>query len=113
MINYKIEIVQIKKIFEKFVLIVAKHIFLDCFLIFLLALSIGWFSYYKYNIIIQKAEAESVERPFLLEESDYREVISFWQKDEKRFKEADSKKYTSLFEKPVPLPAGESSKDGS
>jgi len=101
MINYKIETVQIKKIFEKFVLIVAKHIFLDCLFIFLLALSIGWFSYYKYNIIIQKAEAESVERPFLLEESDYQKVINFWQKSKKRFEKADSNQYSDLFKTPI------------
>ena len=101
MINYKIETVRIKKIFEKFALIVAKHIFLDCFFIFLLALSIGWFSYYKYNTIIQKAEAESVERPFLLEESDYREIIFFWQKNEKGFKKTDFNQYRDLFKTPI------------
>ena len=88
--NYRLKTIQIKKILKKLILTVAKHIFLDCFFIFLLMLFIGWFSYYKYNIIIKKAEVESFKRPFLLEESDYQKVISFWQKNEKRFQKADS-----------------------
>jgi len=97
---YKVKTGKIKKFLGKLVLTIAKHLFLDCLIIFLLALIIGGFFYYKYNILIQGAELESFEKPFLSEKNDYQEVISFWQENEEKFEGADLKKYINPFKEP-------------
>ena len=106
-IRFRQALYQTNKIFRKFVLAVAKHLFLDCSFIFLLMLFIAWFSYYRYNIIISKAELESFEEPFLLEQSGYQKVINAWQENEKKFKEANIKNYANLFEEPEQSPKNE------
>lgn len=109
MINRKIETIQTKKIFKKFILIVAKHFFLDCLFIFALTAFIALFFCYKYNIIIQKAEIEPLKKPFLLEQFDYQRVIKFWQENEERFEKVDFNEYRDLFKETILPPASSAS----
>ena len=102
--KYKLKTDKIKKFLGKLVLIVARHFLLDCLVVFLLVVALGGFFYYKYNILIQRAELESLEEPFLLEKNNYQDVINFWQENEKKFKEADSREYINPFKEPAIIP---------
>ncbi len=111
--KYRAETDKIQKFLGKLVLAIVKHLFLDCLIIFLLTLILGSFFYYKYNILAQRVKLESFEKPFLLKEDDYQNVIKIWQEDERRFKEADSKEYINPFKEqstvvPEEVPGSES-----
>jgi hypothetical protein len=95
--KYKTSLVEIKKILAKFVLIVARRVFWDCLIIFFLILTVGW-SYYRYNIIIERASRASFDDPLFLKTSEYRKVVDFWRKENKISKEAELKEYRDLFE---------------
>lgn len=96
------KIEQIKKILEKLFLVIAEHAFLASLLLFFLALIFGGFLFYKYDILAQKAGPEIFKEPFLFKEKTYQEVLRVWRENEKKFEEADSKKYPNPFEKPIP-----------
>jgi len=92
---------EIKKFLGKFFLIIAKYAFLSCLFLFLLALIFGGFFLYEYIIKAQRATPEITEKPFLLEEKTYQEILETWQIQERKFREADSKEYSNPFKKPV------------
>ncbi len=97
----RIRLNKIKKFLGELALIIAKHTFLSCLFLFLLALIFGGFLLYEYIIKTQRAVPEITEKPFLLEEKTYQEVLETWQVQEKKFREANSKKYSNPFEKPT------------
>ncbi len=103
----KIDFKQIKKVLAKLPWIIAEHAFLACLFLFVLALIFGGLTFYKYNILAQKAEFETLDQSLLLKEKIYQEILVVWQEQEKRFNEADSKEYPNPFEESVPLPEEE------
>lgn len=97
----KIKINQTRKFLGKLSLTIARHAFLACLFLFLLALVFGTFLFYKYYILAQKAELGLLDRPVLLREKAYQEVLRAWQEHEKRFEEIDFKEYPDPFMAPV------------
>ncbi len=98
----RIDLKQFKKFLAKLPWIIAGHAFLVCLFLFALALIFGGLSFYKYNILAQKAEFEVLDQSLLLREEIYQEVLAAWREQEKRFSEADSKEYPNPFEESVP-----------
>ena len=95
---------QTKKNLKKLPSIIAKHTFLACLILLLLALVLGSFLYYKYYVLAQKAELEISGRLFPLKQEIYQEVLNIWQENERIFKESEFKKYPNPFEKRILAP---------
>lgn len=103
----KIDFNQFKKFLEKLLRITAEHAFLVCLFLFVLASIFGGLSFYKYNILAQKVEFETLDQSLLFKEKIYQEILTIWQEQEKRFDEADFKEYLNPFEKSVLFPEEE------
>jgi len=95
---------KIKKLLSKVPLIITMHAFWTCLILFILSLAIGANLFYRYNILAQRAELESLEQFVLFNEKTYQQVLKIWQENEKRFQETDSKEYADLFLESVPFP---------
>ncbi len=85
--------IKFKKI-KKIPLIIAKHAFESCLLLFLFALLIGIFAFYRYNIVAQK-DLENIEAFSPLDERAYNNVLRAWQKEDQLRIENNS--YHNLF----------------
>lgn len=99
---YKYKNLKLKKFLVRLPWIIAEHAFLACLFLFVLALIFGGLSFYKYNILAQRVELETLDQSLLLKEKIYQEILAIWQEQEKRFDEADSKEYPNPFEELVP-----------
>lgn len=97
----RIRIKKIKKFLGKLFLTIAEHVFGACLFLFFLALILGGFLFYKYNILTQRAELEVLNQSFLIKEKTYQEVLKVWQEHERRFQEAYLKEYPDPFQKPI------------
>lgn len=93
-----------KKLLVKVPLIIARHAFWACLILFILSLAIGANLFYKYSILAQRAEPESLEQAVLFKEKTYQKVLKAWQEREKRFQEADFKEYPNPFLEVVSFP---------
>jgi len=94
--NYDLNSVRIKKVLGKFLLAAARNIAVDILIIVLINFLISLFLYNKYKAITKRVEME-IEKPFLLDQNNYKTVVNFWQKNDDRFKSVDSKTYKNLF----------------
>lgn len=65
--------------------------------LFLLSLVLGGFIYYKYVFLVKNKEPQITEKSFQFDEKTYQKVLDEGQAREKRFQEADSKKYPDPF----------------
>lgn len=93
-----------KKFLGKVPLIITIHAFWACLILFILSLVIGANLFYKYSILAQRAESESLEQAVFFKEKTYQQVLKIWQEREKRFQEADFKKYSDPFLESVSFP---------
>lgn len=93
-----------KKPLSKVPLIITRHAFWACLILFILSLAIGANLFYKYSILAQRAEPESLEQAVLFKGKTYQKVLKIWQEREKRFQEADFKEYPNPFLEAVPFP---------
>jgi len=100
----KVKINKLKKFLSKVPLIITMHSFRACLILFILSLAIGANLFYKYNILAQRAEPESLEPSVLFKEKTYQQVLKIWQERDKRFQEADFKEYSNPFLERVPFP---------
>ncbi len=107
----KVDTKQLKKFLAKLPWIIAERAFLVCLFLFVLALILGGFSFYKYNTLAQKIELEALNQSLLLKEEVYQEILAVWREQEKRFSEADSKEYPNPFEEWVSFPEVETSEE--
>ena len=99
----KLKFSKIKKFLANFLTMIARHAFLACLFFFSLALILGAILFYKYCIANQEIEIGSLEKPIVLKEKLYEELLKVWKKQEEKFKEADFKKYRDPFLPPAPL----------
>lgn len=102
MIKEKIN--KLKKSLSKIPLIIVIHAFWACLILFILSLAIGAYLFYKYNILVQRAEPESLEQTVLFKRRIYQQVSKILQEREKRFQEADFKEYSDPFLETVSFP---------
>ena len=89
---------------KKLPLLIANHAFCSCLILFLLALIIGFFLFYKYTILAEKTGSGDLEEEYLLDESSYKEIKEVWQRQENMFQGADSKEYPNPFIESLPFP---------
>jgi hypothetical protein len=75
----------------------ARHAFLACIAIFLISFLIGVVIFSKNYFSIQVKKAEVVEDKSYFNERSYSQLLIYWQENEKRFNEADSKIYPNPF----------------
>ncbi len=78
-------------------LTLAKHPFISCFFIFILALILSFVLYYHYGFLAEEKDIEKSSSPFELKEEDYQEVLKVWKEKKNSFEEADDKDYPDLF----------------
>lgn len=100
----KVKINKTRKFLGKLPLIITTHAFWACLILFILSLILGANLFYKYNILAQRAEPESLEQTVLFKEKTYQKVLEIWQEREKRFQQADFKEYPDLFLEVAPFP---------
>ncbi len=86
--------------FKSFIFSIGKHFGLGCVFVLILSLIFGCFLYYKFSYYREKNSLSS-ETMFPFNESMYKKALRFWEEDEKRFNEADSKEYIDPFRIPV------------
>jgi|AntAceMinimDraft_8_1070364.scaffolds.fasta_scaffold08853_5 hypothetical protein len=98
---------KIKNFLEQFLLIVAKNIFSCCLLLLFLSLLLGGLMFYKYVISPQKIVLNITEESFLIDEGTYQNILEKWQIKEKKFQEANLKKYSDPFAEPILPPVEE------
>ncbi len=101
---YKYKNLKLKKFLGKVPLVITTHTFWACLILFILSLAIGANLFYKYNILVQRAEPEGLEQAVFFKEKTYQQVLEIWQEREKRFQEADFKEYPDPFLEAVPFP---------
>ncbi len=88
---------KIKDFFKKLPKILGERAFL-AFLIFLFVVFIfGGIIFYKYDILVQRANPQITEMPLQFEEKNYENVLKIWQEKEVKFKASDSKTYPDPF----------------
>lgn len=93
---------KVKTFLTKLPWIIAEHAFLACLILFILALALGGFLFYKYNLLAQKVELEILDQTLQLREETYQEVLKAWQEQEQKFQAADTKQYPNPFLKSSP-----------
>lgn len=103
----KIKFGKFKKFFKSTPRTLAEHSFLTIVALFFLSLILGGFIFYKYCILVEKAELPIIEKPLQFEQNLYQKILDEWLEREKRFKETDLKEYPDPLKGLTPVPAEE------
>jgi len=93
----KIKFKKAIEFFKKLPRTLGERAFLTFLGLLLIALIFGGLVFYKYSILVEKAEPEISEIPLKFKEKTYQDVLKIWQEKEKRFEEADLKEYPNPF----------------
>jgi len=93
----KLKIEKIKDFFKKLPLALAEKAFLSFLGLFLLGSIFGGFIFYKYSVLANKAEPQTVETQLQFREKTYQEILKIWQEKEERTETAESKEYKNPF----------------
>jgi len=93
----KLKLKKIKDFLTKLPRTLGERAFLTFLGLLLIALIFGGLIFYKYSILVEKAEPEISEIPLKFKEKTYQDVLKIWQEKEKRFEEADLKEYPNPF----------------
>ena len=93
----KIKFKKIKSFFKKLPKTLGEKSFLTFLLFLSIALFFGGLIFYRYVVLIKKANPEILERPFRFDQKTYQILLDFWQEKEKTFQWADLKEYPDLF----------------
>ena len=93
----KLKTRKIKKFFKELPRTLGEKAFLTFLGLLLLALIFSGFIFYKYNLLVKKAEVQNIERPLQFKEKTYQDILKIWQEKEKRFQETDLKIYPDPF----------------
>jgi len=95
--NSKILFPKFKNFFEKLPRILAERAFLVCLFLFLLALALGAFLFYKYNFLVKKTGPEIIKSEFRFEENKYQGILKIWQEKEEKLNETSTSQYLDPF----------------
>ncbi|MFH1181261.1 MAG: hypothetical protein V1705_02625 [bacterium] len=94
------------KITEKFFRSLWRSLAEHAFLVFLcltaISLLLGAGLFYKYLVLVKRAEPEITEKPILFSEKDYVSVLKIWQEKNDRFEAVGSKTYPDPFKERLP-----------
>jgi len=89
--------IKIKNFFKKLPRALAENAFLTSLVFFFIAVLLGGFLFYKYDILVERAKPESSEKLLYFDEKNFEAVLKVWQDREIRFQEADFKQYSNPF----------------
>ena len=93
----KLKFKKAKNFLKRVPKILGEHTFLTIVALFFLSLILGGFIFYKYCILVEKAEPQIIKKPLQFEQNFYQKILEEWIEREKRFKETDFKKYPNPF----------------
>lgn len=93
----KINTKKLKRNFKRLIWILADKAFLTFLILFLIGLIFNGIIFYRYNILIKKAEIKTTEIPFQFKEKIFQDVLKTWQEKENRFNETETKQYPDPF----------------
>jgi len=93
----KIKIKKTKDFFKRLFYFFIERVFLTCLLLFFISLIFGAFLFYKYNILVHNLEPTEETRSLLWKEDVYKKILGVWQKEDEKFKEAETKEYFNPF----------------
>ena len=90
----------IKIFFRKLPRILGEKAFLSFLALLFLDLIFSGLVFYKYSVLIQnkKLDIPQAEKPIQFKEKTYQDVLTIWQKKEKRFQETETKIYPNPFQ---------------
>ena len=103
----RLEVGEIKRIFQRLPIILGKHAFLTFLALLLLSLLSGGFCFYKYGFLAGRAELEIPKKTLQFNEETYSRILKEWESREQRLKEIDVKQYPDPFRKSYPQPSEE------
>lgn len=98
---FKLRKKQFKKIgyfFKKFPRILAENAFLISLVLFFIAMVLGGFLFYKYYILVERAESQPSQKLLYFDKQNFETVLKAWQDRQINFQAADSKQYLNPFE---------------
>jgi len=93
----KIKVQKIKEFLKRLFLVLGEKAFLTFLGLLLMALIFGAIIYYQYSALTKRAEVQIIGEPLQFQEKAYQNVLKIWQEREKKFEEADLKKYFDPF----------------
>jgi len=93
----KIEGKKIGGFLKKLPKVLGEKAFLTYLGLLVLALILGGFIFYQYNILAKKNEVQVTEKLLGFEKEVYDKVLKIWQEKEENFEGADFKEYPNLF----------------
>lgn len=93
----KIEGKKIGVFLKKLPKVLGEKAFLTYLGLLVLALILGGFIFYQYNILAKKTEVQVTEKLLGFEKEVYDKVLKIWQEKEENFEGADFKEYPNLF----------------
>ncbi len=67
------------------------------FILFFISLFLGGLIFYKENILAKKKIREGEIKPIEFDEKKHNEILKIWEEKERKFQEADFKKYPDPF----------------
>ncbi len=93
----RIESDQIKRFLFRVLRIIGRHSFLFFLVFVFFGLVFGGVLFYQYYLLVEKIEPEIAGKQIYFQEEIYLEILEEWKKQEKKFKEVDSKTYLNPF----------------
>ena len=94
----KLKLNQLKDFFGKLPRFSGKHQFITALILIFSTLILGSIIFYKYSVLVEKKEPVVLEHPLLFNEKAFQEILKIWDEREKKFEEADFKKYPDPFQ---------------
>jgi len=100
----KINLKKTKIFLRKLPRILGEKAFLFFLALLFLVLIFSGLVFYRYSFLIQKQipDISQLEQPIQFKEKTYQDVLSIWQKKERRFQEAETKTYPNPFQVVIP-----------
>jgi len=94
----KLKIKETRQFLKKLPRTLGEKSFLTFLGLLLIALIFSGFIFYKYSFLAEKGKLEVLEKPLEFNEKVHQEVLKIWQEKEKKFEEANFKKYPDPFQ---------------
>ena len=94
----RLKIKETRQFLKKLPRTLGEKSFLTFLGLLLIALIFSGFIFYKYSFLAEKGKLEVLEKPLEFNEKVHQEVLKIWQEKEKKFEEANFKKYPDPFQ---------------
>lgn len=93
----KIYFKKLKNSAKNFPKALADKSFLSSIILIFLALVVGAILFYKYDVLVEKQEAQSSQTSLRIQQANYSFVMSEWQERQEKFDAADFKNWPDPF----------------